>query len=349
MEDLSDVINRKIWTAERLLSQVQDIAEKAKVLSPNERTEIPSTVDDWSEDKVERRIEVVRDAVLYPIRHKNKQKLEDIGVNAERIPQNVLDDTELLHKIVALVGKIRDIDGQLADILANEHLIERWLIDAADEIEQKLQDIIDSQSSLQEILELEQKIDKQFEYQLLKNCLGDTSFLEEAEEIASHINHISSLGVLVIGNLEFEKMCEMLGALHGGLSDLTDQYGISGDDIGQKLHGTTLSEACQIVDQLGKECAEKKTKLLEEWEIYAHTLKSLDKEIPEPPYTLQELEEQVNDMRARCVNHLGGAGFRLLKFVRGEEEFPENIEIKDVEIALRILRPIFLRGLREED
>jgi DNA repair exonuclease SbcCD ATPase subunit len=349
MEDLSDVINRKIWSAEQLLSQAQDIADRAKALAPSERREISVTVDDWSEDKVKRRIEVVREAVLYPIRYKNKKMLEKVGVNPERIPQNVLDNTELLHTIVALVAKIAEIAEPLTAVMTSEHLVERRLIDAPDEIEQKLQDIIDSQSSLQEILKLRSRISKEFEYQILKNSLEDTSFLEEAEEITSHISHISSLGVLLSETLEFEEMCEMLKAVRGGLSDVTDEYGISSEDIRQKLDGTTLSQAYEIVDRLKREYAEKKAKLSEEWETYAHTLKSLDKEIAEFPDTLHELETQVDDMRSRCIDHLGNAGFRLLKFVRGEEEFPENVAIEDVEMALRILRPIFLRGLREED
>ena len=349
MEDISDIINRKIWTAERLLSQAQGIAEKAKDLSPNERREISATVEDWSQDKVERRLEVVREAVLNPIRHKNKKKLEKIGIGTERIPQDLVDSTERVDRIVALLWKIRNIAEQLTDIVSNEHLIERWLIDDPDEIEQKLQDIIDGQSSLREILEIDEKIEEKFKYQLLKKSLEDTSFLEEAEEITSNVSHISSLGVLVSNSLEFEKTCEMLGTLHSRLSDLADNYGISGDDIRQKVDGTTLSEAYQMVGQLEKECVEKKRKLLEERKIFAYTLKSLDKEIPELPDTLLELEKQVNVMRARCLEHLGDAGLRLLKFLRGEDEFPENIEVGEIEIALRILRPIFLRGLREGD
>lgn len=54
-------------------------------------------------------------------------------------------------------------------------------------------------------------------------------------------------------------------------------------------------------------------------------------------------------MREKCLGHLGELGFKLLKFLRGEEEFPEDIEVEGIKKALEALRPLFLKSIKEED
>jgi len=78
-QDICDVINRKIWTVEELLSCVDEIVEKSRSLSPNKRKKISTTISDWSEDRVRKYIDTLKGAVINPLKHKNKEKLRDRG------------------------------------------------------------------------------------------------------------------------------------------------------------------------------------------------------------------------------------------------------------------------------
>ena len=346
MENIDDVIIRKIWTAEDLLPQAEEIVEKSKSLSPNKRKEISVTIGDWSEDRIKKHIETVREAVINPIRHKNKEKLKNIGVEIEKSPQEVFDDSKLIDKIATLYKNIKNIINQLTDILIDESLIERWLKESPDEVEQKLQDVVDAESSFKEIFEKE--INEKFKSELLKRSLEDISFLESAEEIISNIEYLNSFGVLLGYTVEFEEFRDNLDTLSGKIKDIVEDFGISKGEIKQKIERKALSKACEIIEQLENECDAKKRKLLDEWKIYESTLKSFGDEIPEPPDTLPELEESVSSIKKRCLEHLGKSGFSLLKFLRGKEEFPDDITIGEIKKALEVLRPIFLKSLREE-
>ncbi|MHA1402093.1 MAG: hypothetical protein ACTSQE_17220 [Candidatus Heimdallarchaeaceae archaeon] len=105
-QDICDVINRKIWTVEELLSCVDEIVEKSRSLSPNKRKKISTTISDWSEDRVRKYIDTLKGAVINPLKHKNKEKLKEIGVNIEKIPENVFDNPELVVCYINAVNNI---------------------------------------------------------------------------------------------------------------------------------------------------------------------------------------------------------------------------------------------------
>lgn len=347
MEDsICDVINRKIWAVEELLSQAGEIVEKSRSLPPNKRKEISITISDWSEERVKRHIETAREAVINPIRHKNKEKIKNIGVDVQKIPQEVFDYSELINKIATLFEDIKNISNQLTDILIGEDLIERWLKESYDEVEQKLQNIVDAKPSFKEILEKE--IDEKFKSELLKRSLDDVILLETAEEIISNVEYLKSLGVLLDYTTEFEKFRDNLDTLIGKINDIMEDFGISEDEIKQKIEGKAHSKAWEIIKQLENECISKKRKLLEDWEMYASTLRSFGDEISEPPATLPDLGISVSSMEKNCIGHLGDTGIKILKFLRGEEEFPEDIKIKEIKKALEVLRPILSKSLKEE-
>jgi hypothetical protein len=342
MEDIGDVIQRKIWTAEQLLSQAQETVKKSKRLSPDKKRGITVTIRDWSEEKVKKHVEIIRDSITYPIRHQNKKKLESIGITVEKIPQDVFDNEELMNKIITLFKAIRKIDHQLADILIKGHLIEKWAIESTDEIEQKLQSIVAAESSFKEIFQ--KKIDKKFKNQLLKKSLEDTSFLEQAEETISNIEYLNSFEVLLDYTVPFEEFHNNLDKVNGKIKTIIKNYAMSENEIKRKIEGKELLKAFEILEQMESECAEKKKELLRQWKVYASSLRSLGDEISEPPNTLPELERSISSIKKRCLKYVGKSGLRLLSFIRGEEEFP-NISITEIRKALEALRPIFLKSL----
>lgn len=346
MKDIDDIIHRKIFAVEQILSQMKEIVKKSKSLSPSEIKEISITISDWSEDAVRKHIENLKELVVNPIRHKNKKKLENIGVNIEKISVNIFEDTELIDKIVLFSEKLKNIDDQLIDILLKEHLIERWVRDTPDKIELQLQEIVEAESSIKEIFQ--KNFDEKFKYELLKRILEDADFLNKAEEIISNIEYLNSFGVLLDPLDQFEEFCNISDYLSSKIKENIENNEISKEEVKQKIKGKTLSKASEIIKKIETECIEKKRKLLEEWKMYSSTLRSFDDEIQEPPDTLLELKKSVSLIRDKCLKHMGTPGFKLLKFLKGEEDFPDDIKLEEIKKALEALRPIFLKSLKEE-
>ena len=353
-QDIVEIINRKIWTVEEILSRVDEIVEKSKSLSPNQRKKVSTRISDWSEDKVKEHIDSVKDAVINPIRHKNKEKFKGIGVDIEKIPEKVLDSTGLVNSIISLFKDIRNINSKLTNILIEEQFIENGLGNIPDKIEQKLRDIIDAESGIKEIIEKE--INKQFKYKLLTEVLEDVSFLEEAEEIILNIDYLTRFGILIEYSLPFEDLYRNLNTLSRKISDVIDNFGILEEEIKQKIEKKVYSEAHKIVEEMEKNCAERKRRLIDELKIYLFILKSLEEDIPEAlsdisgleEKTIPELEEYVRKIKERSLGYLGESGIKLLNFLKGEADFPKGIKINDIKRTLDVLRPIFLKGIEEE-
>lgn len=352
-QDIGDIINRKIWTVEELQSGVDEIVEKSKSLSPNERKKISTTISDWSEDKVKKYIDILKEAVINPIKHKNKEKLKEIGVDIEKIPEKVFDNTELVNNIISLFKDIRNIDNKLTDILIEKQFIENWLRNVPDEIEQKLQEIVDAGSELKEIIEKD--INEQFKHKLLTRVLEDTAFLEKTEEIISNIDYLTKFGILIDYSLQFDDLYRELNTLSRKISDIVDNFGISEEKIKQKVKKKAHSEVYKIIEQMEKDCAERKRRLIDELKIYLSILKSLDEEIPKTlsdiseleEKTIPELEEYVRNTKEISLDYLRESGIKLLSFLKGETDFPKDIQIDDIKRALKVLRPIFLKGIKE--
>jgi len=353
-QDIGDIINRKIWTVEEILSGVDEIVEKSKSLSPSERKKISTTISDWSEDKIKKYIDILKEAVINPLKHKNKEKLKKIGADIEKIPEKVFDNTILIDGIITLFKDIRNIDDKLTNILIEEQFIENWLRDIPDEIEQKLQDVVDAGSELKEIVEKE--INEQFKHKLLTRVLEDVSFLEEAEEIISNVDYLTKFGILNDYSLPFEDLCGNLDTLSRKISDIIDNFEISEKEIKQRVEEKPYSEAREIIEQMEKDCAERKRGLIDELKIYLSILKSLEEEIPEAlgdiseleEKTIPELEEYVRKMKKRSLGYLRESGIKLLNFLKGEAGFPKGIKINEIKRTLDVLRPIFLKGIEEE-
>jgi len=238
--------------------------------------------------------------------------------------------------------------------LIDEQFIEAWLRDIPDKIEQKLQDIVDAESVLKETIE--KKINEQFKHKLLTRVLEDTSFWEDTEEMLSNIGYLSKFGVLIDYSLRFDDLYKGLDTLSRKINDIVDNFGIPEEEITQKVEKKVHAEAYRIIEEIEKECVEKKRGLIEEAKMYLSILKSLNEELPEIPSniseleekTLPELEEYARRMKKRSLDHLKESGMKLLNFLKGEAYFPKDIQIDDVKRALEVLRPVFLKGIREE-
>ncbi|MBT9140703.1 MAG: hypothetical protein DDT30_01281 [Dehalococcoidia bacterium] len=346
MEDITKVVERKIWTADQLLLQLGEIKKKSESLSSEERMRIPGFSDDWSEEGVTKYVKEVGKAVEDPIKYKNKVRLEGIGVKTERISDDILGDTFGIDEILRLFQKLKNINENINEILIAEVLLASWLKEGTDNTKEKLEGIVTAKPAFKRVLE--SGADKKLKSELVRRSIIDVTFLSKAEDAITKFANLRDYEVVLDYDGDFERLYQNLGEAWAKIQQIQQTYGISEAEIKNLINGKALLDAAELLANMDKEYAERKRKLLEEWNMYASTLKSFGEEVLEPPESLQELGKAIEDLRNRCLEYLGGSGLKLLKFLKGEDEFPTNVGIEEIRKALESLRPFFLKALREE-
>lgn len=346
MEDMIKAIEKKIWTVENFLPRLNEIKDDAKRLLPKERKRIPVYSGDWSQESVRKYLKEIDTAVKDPIRHKNKRKLEEIDVKTEGIPDDVFEDTLGIDEIVKLCEEIKKIDEIINKILISETLLTSWIEEGTNTTREKLEEILDAKPMFKHVFESE--IDEKLKFELLKRSIEDVNFLSDAEDIIHKFTYACDYGLIVKYNEDLKSFAKNLNETHSKMQQIEENYGISKEEIKTLIKDKTPQEADELLGKVDEEYAEKKRKSLEEWKMYSSTLKPLGEEILEPPKGIHELESAVENMRDKCLGYLGEPGFRLFRFLKGEDNFPEDVGIKEIKKALEVLRPFFIKSLMEE-
>jgi len=350
IENITDIIQRKIWTAEEISKKLDDLIKKSMTISPDERKMLPTTISDWSEDKIKKSIESLERAIVNPLRHKNKEKLKKIGIDVEKIPDEIFDDTKVVDDILKYFEEINKIDEIVANILIEAREIEKWFIESPENIIQKLQDILHIGPRVKDIVNRD--IDEQFKRELIIRTLRDTTFIDDAEEVLSSIDYLSSFEILIDDSVKFEELINDLNDLSEQINNLVDDFGLPEKEINEKLKGKSPKDAQIIIEKMRNKYGKEKERLTDEIKMYLSVLRSLRSETLEEPElnekSLPELQKLLEQIKKKSLEHLDKSGMRIFKFLKGEESFPKDIELDEVKKSLERLRPIFLKGLKEE-
>ncbi len=343
MEDVTANIQRKIWTANEFLSQLKDIEEDACQLSSKEKKGIPIFSGDWTEETVKKYLKELEKSVKHPIRYKNKEKMEEIGVKTEKLPEDIFKNTHGISNILKSFEEIKDINENINAILISEGLLLNWLKEGINEANEKLKKIVSAKPAFNRFLGSE--VDEKLKSDLLKKSAKDINFLSKAEDIIRSFASLCDYGIILDnGELSYEH----LDKAYYKIQQIQEDYGLSGEEIKELVEGKTLIKANEFLEQKDKEYAENKRKLLEEWRMCASTLELVAEEVTEPPESLKELEEAVECLRKKCLKSLGDAGLKLLKFLKGEDDFPASVDMDEIKLALETLRPFISKSLMEE-
>ena len=344
-EDLEGLIQRKIWTVEeQLLPRARDLADKATKLPRKIRKSIPVFPGEWSDNKVKTYLKQLDAAIRNPLRYKNKKILEDSDLSTKGIPDEIFDDTTGIEEIAQLISRIKKEFNQTVVDLSKKMLSE-WLKDGIDKAKEKLSEILDKKIALQRISEFEHE---NLRNELLQKSLKDTVFLASAEDLISKVRFVDKFGVSVKYDGDFNEFESNVNNVHQKLVNLQEQYQISKEEISKVLKDKTVNDADGLLQQKNEEYSERKISLLEEWNMYSIALKSIGQEVIEPPQGIHELEKGVRTLEKKCLESLGEEGLIILKFLRGEENFPDEISKEGIKKALQLLRPLFVRFLRRE-
>ena len=347
-ENLVGELYKKIGRAEDFLSQAKELYDRAlKELSKEERKRLPVFPGIWSEKSVKKYLEKLKKFIDDPIRYRNRERLEKIGIQTEDIPEDVFDDSVGIEEIITLFNQLKEFEEKIADILIEKGLLSKWLKESTTKAKEELKKISEVKVAIQRIFKC--KIEEQLKKELIQRSIENIGFINSAEEIISKINFMNNFEILIDYDGDFNKFYNSLNNIYKKLIKLQDEYGISRIEIAEFTKGKSLIELVDLLEEKIKKYSEKKRDLENEWKMYITTLKSIGIEAQyELPSTINKLEREVEKLRKQCLDNLGYDGLKLLKFMRGEEDFPEEISIDSIRKTLEILRPLFIKFLKGE-
>lgn len=346
-EDVTDVIQRKIWTVEELIPKVNELTTKAKHLPESAKKNIPVFSDDWSEEGVKKFFEKFKESVRNPLRHKNRELLENRGIQTRDIPEELFDDSTSIQEVVSLFDNLKEFNETITTLLIKKEVLVAWIRESSGSAKENLQEILDAKAGFERIFN--SPVEEKIKVELIQGSLVDRSFIASAEDVISKIKSITEYGVSIEYKEGFEEFKTNLDNVFQKLETMQDEYNIPKGEICTLLNGKLLQDAEKLLDKKLKECSEKKIRLLEEWKMYSATLKSIGHDVAATPQGLEELEEAVKNLKTECMNTLGGNGLSLITFLKGEGDFPDEISKDDIKRVLGVLRPMFVRFVREGD
>lgn len=343
-EDIKDLIQRKIWTVESALSEARVFVDNVTGLPSEARKNIPIFPGEWSENKVKTYLKQLDAAVRNPLRYKNKRILEDNGVSTTDIPEKIFEDSTGIEEIVKL---LLEAEKEFTETVVSliKTLVSIWLKDGIVNSKEKLSEVLSKKIAVKRIFEVK---NENLRNELLRKSMEDTAFLPTAESLVSMVEFVEKFGISAKYSVSFDRFENNLRNVHQRLVHVQEEYHISKEELSKFLKDQTLLGADEILEKKTVEYSERKKTLLEEWAMYSVALKSIGKEVGEPPQGIRELEKDVKALERKCLESLGKEGLRLLKFLRGEEDFPDEISKEGIKKALQLLRPLFARLSRQE-
>jgi hypothetical protein len=345
-EDIENTILKKTWTVENFLKTARELQKDAVKLPKEAKESIPVYRDEWTEENVTRYLERLKESVKRPLRFKSQKLLEDFRISTKGLSEEVIDDYSWLEEVGDLLKKLAEINTKLVDIVTSKELLSLWLKEGIDKAKGKLGVIIEAKIGFQRLFE--KSINGSLIEELVQRCIEDHGFISSAEDIISKVDYLKKINISVEYKENFDEFQKDLTNVHEKLKSLEEDYGIPNEQISALVSGKSMPEAFKLLESKTIEASEKKRKMLEDWKMYSTTLESIGQEVPELPQGLDELEREVKNLREKCLNSLGEEGLRILSFLKGEGDFPDQISKKGLKATLEILRPLFLKFLREE-
>jgi hypothetical protein len=342
-KDLFYTLQTKLASADELLSRTKKVTNKIKELPEEVLKTLPEFSGDWSEESVKRHLKRVEEAIRNPLRQKNRSLLENAGIPIKGIPEELLDDSAGVWDIAERFSELKKFNEIIATILVKKGILLNWLREGTDKAKEELRKMLDLRQVFNHILVSES--DESLRDVLIQKIIEDKRFIEHAENLISKKKFIEEFGVAVKYRENFSDFVSALDKVYNDLKTLETDYGVQRKEIQELVSQKSLSETQGILEIKIKDCDRKKSELIEQWKLYSTALRSIGHTVEEAPSELSELEKGIKRLESECVDALGEDGLKLLIFLKGQGDFPQEISIDTVKRSLNILRPLFAKCL----
>ena len=343
-EGFTDRVRKAALTAENLVSEAENLAERSNVLSAEEKTALPKFKGLWKEKEIRKYLDRLEEALKKPRVYRSRKLLEEVGITSDNISSDVLESTEEIRKLVMRLREVKEIPN-LLKILGDTKSLPHWLNDDMDTTAEMVDAIVEAKEAFRRLMELDNLDDK------LKNVLTikgfeDPSSIQNAEELDSRIATLRGYDIdcqTTEENLPLVQ--DLCFQIYDIISELENLYKVLVKDIGASVRGKPLAEAKKSILNKLEGTRRQYANLEKQWLGLSRTLQSLGYEIPSQPQGIIDIQESILELENRCRDSLGESGQKLLKFFVGDSEYPEDLSSEDIKKALEMLRPFIVKGL----
>lgn len=343
-EGFTDRIRKSVLTAEYLVSEAENLADRSNILSAEEREVLPKFKGLWKEKEIRKYLDQLEEALKKPRVYRSRKLLEEVGITSESISSDVLESTEEIKKLVSKLTQLNDISG-LLQALEDTRIVSRWLNDDLIVAIEKVDAIVEAKEAFRRLTDLD-NLDDTIKSSFIKSAFEDLSSIQQAEELDSRIASLRSYGIdcntTEVNLQSFLELCEQV---HETISELEHLYKVPTDEIETSVRSKPLAEANKAMTDKLEETRRQYANLETEWLGLSHTLKSLGYEIPPQPRGIFEMQTSILELENKCRESLGESGQKLLNFFVGKSEFPEELSSEEIKSALEMLRPFIVKGL----
>lgn len=343
-EGVTDKIRKAVLTAEYLVSEADNLADRSNILSAKEREMLPKFKGLWKEKEIRKYLKQLEEALKKPRVYRSRKLLEEVGLTSDGISSDVLETTEEIKKIASRLAQLNDIGG-LLPTLEDARTVSRWLNDDLTVTIEKVDAIIEAKEAFRRLLNLG-NLNDTTKNSFIKLAFEDLSSIQQAEELDSRIAILRNYGVDCNETEEnLQSFLDSCGQVYETISELETVYQISTGEIETLVRSKSLAEAESAITNKLEETKRQYVKLETEWLELTHTLKSLGQETPPQPQGVLEMQTSILELEVKCRESLGESGQKLLSFLIGKCEFPEELSNDEIKIALERLRPFIVKGL----
>ena len=343
--NIPDLIQRRMWTADTLMTQIKTLLIKASSLDNQAKKNVPKFAGDWSGENFALFVEKLNDSVRNPIRHRNRAMLEELGIQTKGIPDEILEDTSGALDFTHQLGEL-DSSTTLVKFAIGKGIVSDWIREGFASSCERLRQMSITQKGLESIIA--DCPDIPLRDGLLVRSIQDPSYVGDAQDIVSRVKYMSARGIQIPVENSFEKAIVDLNDLWKILWKLSDEFGISDSEIDEITKGRQLGQVRSLLEEKATQVTREKAKLEDEWLLYAEALTSVESELPEMPQKMVELREGVDRLEKECLDTLGSGGMAVLAYLKGESEFPDTLTLVELKRSIEVLRPLFMKSLRKE-
>ncbi len=328
---------------------VDDLARKAKRirdrvvrLDESQRSEMPTFSGLWTKDAVQLHLERVEEWVRTPTRAANRRRLEALGIRGTAIKPEVLDDSDLLDRVLGDVEHIISTCPFVKPHLVEDECLPAWLSKGPEEARQKLSQVKNGVEGYKRLNAI--RLAPKHHEELMKRAASDPEKLPAAQTTAKQIESVQQYGIAVPDSESVESLEAALAGVSEDLLTLQSQFPAQLESLRPSLKDLPLTDAQKVVAAEAEKCTRKYDTLLAEWQRLERTLRLLgiDSTDAGAPRTLAGLEEQIKEFRRQCSAKVGDEGMSLLAFLQGDADFPPDLTLEAIRRALLSLRPLIV-------
>lgn len=343
-EDPQKRIERACWVVGALVEEAEELLDKARGFSPQERSELPKAPTLWKEKEITRYLERLKEALRKPMVFRSRKLLEEAGLSSEGISTDTLEETSEIRKVATLLRDMEDI-SEVSKLIKEEQALIRWLKEGTGVAVEKLAAIKEAKTGFKRVVDM-RNLDETLRKEILKIALENPGAIHMAEELDSQIEHVRGYDIRIEyqdeGLEQFSTKCKAAG---NSLSQLESTYGLPTSEVKEWTAGKSLEEAKSLLERKVTEASEEHSKLVREWNELAKTLGTLGEVVPPSPDGIPDLKQDIEELENKCRQNLGEPGQELLNFIRGKIDFPDKLSQNQLKEALERLRPFLAKTL----